>query len=219
MTPRYWIKIVLGMLAIFTVGMFVVSGINAAKSKVVHLVESGQPITVPLFGMPFRTVAGGELGRMQQLRIERSEPRVVEGFHLTVRLNDGVDVDQFDHCEVSVIEGTEIDENTRFSCLTEADADFEDLVQFGTVTFRPSGEVHRLMLPSSAVEEIRGALVEDHASAAESVSVDGSDGDGRVVVKVNGRSLVDIRGGEHGGSVTVSDPVTHQKVVEVKGTP
>ncbi len=45
MTPKYWLKIVLGKLAIFEVGMVVVSGVRAGKSKITSVVASADPNT------------------------------------------------------------------------------------------------------------------------------------------------------------------------------
>jgi hypothetical protein len=217
MRPWDWFKIVLGMLAIFTVGLVAVRGINAAKDNVVHFVESDAPITVPMFGTPFRT-AKGALGKIQQLRIERESARVIDGFHLTVALDDGVDVDQFDACEVTIVDASEIDEDTEFTCLTAADPAFDDLVQFGNITFRPSGEVHRLMVPSAVRDDIRAAF-QDGEAAGDSVAVNAADGDGKVVIKINGKRIVDIGGDSSGGHLIIRDPNTGEKVVDITGTP
>lgn len=217
MTPKDWFKIIAGMLGIFVVGMVVVSGVRAGVDHVETFVDSASPITVPMFNTAFRTGAG-EVGRIQQLRIEREAPRLIDGFHLTVSLNDGVDVDQFDACEVTVVDASEIDENTVFTCLTEADSGFADLVRFGSITFRPSGEVHRLMVPSSVRDEIRAAF-HDEGGVSDSVAVDASEGTGHVVVKINGREIVNISGDSAGGQVIIRSPETGAKIVDIQGTP
>lgn len=214
MTMKYWLKIILGMLAIFTGGMFVAKGLQAGKGKIVNFAESTQPLTVPLMGMPFRT-AKGEIGSLQQLRIERSSPREVDGFHLSATLNDGVDVNQFDLCEVTVSDPENIDENTTFDCITAANPGFEDLVQFGTITFKPSGETHRLMIPRDVADQIRSAFTEDeHGAMSESID----DSMGSVQVEINGRKIVDIHADSAGGRVLITDPSTGKTVVDVKAT-
>jgi hypothetical protein len=213
MTWKYWLKIILGMLAIFTGGMFVTKGLQAGRS----FVDSDRPFTVPLMNMAFRT-AKGELGTLQKLRIERSSPREVEGFHLSATLHDGVDVNQFDLCEVTVSNPENIDENTSFDCITAAHPGFEDLVQFGTITFQPSGESHRLMVPSAVRDEIRNAFMEDHDGAMTEIW-DDSTGEGSVKVEVNGRRIVDIHADSTGGRVRITDPETGKTIVDVKGTP
>lgn len=214
MTPRYWLKIILGMLAIFTCGMFVVKGVQAGRNRVETFVDSAEPFTVPLMNMAFRT-AKGELGTLQKMRIERSSPREIEGFHLSATLNEGVDVNQFDLCEVTVSDAENIDENTSFDCITAANPGFEDLVQFGTITFQPSGESHRLMVPREVRDNIRAAFMED-ANGAMSETWDDSAGHGSVKVEINGKNIVDIRADSAGGQVTITDPNTGKTIVDVK---
>jgi hypothetical protein len=223
MTPKDWIKIVLGMLVIFGVGMVVRAGIMSGKSKVEELTQGTASISIPMLGMPFRTAAG-ELGSIQRLHVDRSAPKRVSGFRLAVTLNDGVDVDQFDACEITVSNPEMIDENTAFTCLTEADSGFSELVQFGTITFRPSGEVHRLMVPESVRDEIQQAGREPATAAAVAESAgDGSlemtadSSTGHFSLKVNGRQLIDIRGDSNGGTVLIIDPETGKKLVDIKG--
>lgn len=223
MTPKDWIKIMLGMLAIFGVGMVVRAGIMSGKSKVEELTQGTSSISIPMLGMPFRT-ATGEIGSIQRLHVDRSAPKQVSGFRLAVTLNDGVDVDQFDDCEITVSNPETIDENTAFTCLTEADSGFSELVQFGTITFRPSGEVHRLMVPESVRDEIRQAGREPAAAAAVAESAgDGSfemtadSAAGRFSITVNGRQLIDIRGDSSGGTVLIIDPETGKKLVDIQG--
>jgi hypothetical protein len=226
MTPKYWIKIVLGMFAIFIVGMVVVRGVDAGKRKVVNFAEGTSSITVPMFGAAF-SVGGTQLGGIQSLRIERDAPKVIGGFHLDVTLQDGVDVDQFDNCEITVENPERIDEHTQFACLIAADSGFAALVQFGTVTFRPSGKTHRLMVPAHVVAEIQSAGHADDAQAvAEAVAagataeaaaseaaalaaapgnvvIDADSSKGRVRLTINGREIVNIHGGETGGRISI----------------
>src|SRR5690606_29975132 len=190
MTPKYWLKIVLGMLAIFAVGMLGVSAIRGTGNKVRTVVASADPLTVPLLGMPFRTTGKGELGTLKTLRVERDSPREISGFHFTVALDDGVSADQFGNCEVTVTNPEHFDRNSTFSCLTAADSGFDELVRFGTVTFEPNGDVHRLMLPRQMVDEIRSAFADDSTAMGDSLSVDSNAAN--VKVKVGERTIVNV---------------------------
>ncbi|MFZ9689920.1 MAG: hypothetical protein ACO3DS_08800 [Phycisphaerales bacterium] len=169
MTPKYWIRIFLGMFAIFVVGMVVVRGVTAGKEKVRTFAEGTASLTVPMFGAAFR-VGGTQLGSIESLRIERDAPKVIGGFHLDVTLKDGVDVHQFDDCEVTVDNPEQIDDETQFACLTAADSGFAALVPFGTITFQPSGERHRLMVPRQVVAEIQSVGHEAKVPVAEADS-------------------------------------------------
>lgn len=213
MSPKEWAKIIAGMLAVFAVGMFVVSGIKAGKRKVTDFTTTASTITLPMLGIPFR-INDLKLGGMQQLKVERSAPDRIEAFKLTVKLADGVDVAQFADCELTVRDANKIDEKTSFTCLTAADSGFAKLVQFGTITFLPSGQEHRLMLPEQVRNDIRNA--QGH-QATSMVSSQGDSG-GNVSVKVNGKQLVDIQGGDSGGRILIRDPKTGKVIVDIKGT-
>lgn len=222
MTPKYWIKIALGMFLVFAVGMLIRWGVHTGKNKVEELTQGTASISIPMLGMPFRTAAG-ELGTINRLHVDRSAPNRISGFRLAVTLNDGVDVDQFDHCEVTVVNPEQINKNTAFTCLTEADSGFHELVQFGTITFRPSGETHRLMVPDHVREQIQNAGGESAITAAAvagdpAVDISADSTAGGLSIKVNGRQIVDIRGDSNGGSVLIIDPETGRKLVDISGS-
>ncbi len=210
MTPKDWIKIVAGMLVIFAVGMFAVSGIKAGKRKVGDIAHTSNAITLPMLGVSFK-MNDAALGGVQKLRVERSAPDRIESFHLTVTLDEGVDVNQFDDCELTVSDASQIDDKTTFTCLTDADPGFDQLVDFGTITFLPSGERHRLMLPEDVRNDIR------HIQPGSGDQVSTVADDGNLSVKVNGRQVVDIQGSEAGGRVLIKDPATGKVIVDIQG--
>ncbi len=213
MSPKEWAKIIAGMLAVFAVGMFVVSGIKAGKRRVTELTTTASTITLPMLGVPFR-LNDLKLGGMQKLQVERSAPDRIEAFRLTVKLADGVDVGQFADCELTVRDANQIDEKTTFACLTEADSGFANLVQFGTITFLPSGQEHRLMLP----EQVRNDLRNAEAHRVRSVTSSQADSSGHLSVKVNGEQVVDIQGSDSGGRILIRDPKTGKVIVDIQGS-
>ncbi|HET9064478.1 MAG TPA: hypothetical protein VFN22_01495 [Gemmatimonadales bacterium] len=209
-------KIGLGMAAVFGIGMVVASGVDAGKHKVNEVVHTNATISVPLLGLPFRT-AKGELGAMQTLKIERSAPDMIESFDLTVKLNDGVSADQFNNCEVTVVDPENLDEHTTFTCLTAADAGFEDLVQFGHVHFEPSGARHRLMIPRSVRDEIQRRGATPPVPPAPGTPGEADASDGSLNIKVNGKSIVEIHGDSAGGAVMIRNPETGEPIVDING--
>jgi len=217
MSTKYWIKIVLGMLGVFLVGMLVVQGIQAGKSKVHQLVDSSDAVTLPMFGVPFM-LGEMKLGSMQSLRVERDAPRVVSGFHLKVRLDDPAALDTLADCQISLDDFDSIDESSRFICVAPADSIAEGMDRFGTITFEPSGQVHTLLAPAKVRDELRAATIDEagSADAPTAVAIDSASG-GNVSVKINGRQVIDIRGDSAGGHVVIKDPTTGKTLVEVKG--
>lgn len=216
MTPTYWIKIALGMLVVFGIGMFAVKGISAGKSKVMEITNSSSSITLPMLGAPFK-MNDAAVGALERLQIERSAPDRVKAFNLTVRLNDGVDVEQYADCELTVLDANHIDKNTTFTCLTDADPGFGDLVQFGTIKFLPSGQRHRLMLPRGFRDELQQGHAETAALAGAGDAAVEAD-QGNVSVKVNGKQIVDIQGNDAGGRILIRDPATGRAIVDIQGS-
>ncbi|MCA9763007.1 MAG: hypothetical protein KC544_07775, partial [Gemmatimonadetes bacterium] len=104
-------------------------------------------------------------------------------------------------------------EDTRFTCLTAADPGFEELVNFGTIRFEPSGQVHRLMVPASVRDEIRHA--DGGSGVAEASAVETQSTDGGLSIKINGKSIVDIHGDSAGGVVRINDPETGKSIVDI----
>lgn len=211
MTPKDWLKIVAGMLGIFIVGMVIRMGFHVGERKVGEIAHSASTITVPMLGAPFR-LNDLKLGSLQKLQVKRSAPDRIEGFELTVTLGDSVDVEQFANCELTVTDAHQIDNKMSFACLTEADSGFADLEQFGTITFRPSGQRHRLMLPSSVVEDLRNGTAGHQADL-----VSRADSGGNLNIKINGQQIVDIQGSDSGGRIQIRDPKTGKLIVDIQG--
>ena len=211
MTPKDWIKIVAGMLGIFIIGMIIRTGFHVGERKVEQITHSASTLSIPMLGAPFR-LHDLTLGSLKQLQVKRRAPDKVEGFDLTVRLNDSVDVEQFTDCELTVTDAHQIDNKMAFACLTEADSGFSDLEQFGTITFLPSGQRHRLMLPSSVVEDLRNG-----PDGNQGDEVSRRDSNGNVNIKINGQQVVDIQGSDSGGRIQIRDPQTGKLIVDIQG--
>lgn len=233
----YLTKIGVGMLAVFAVGMVVASAIGRGTDKVREIVSSDSPIKVPLFGMPFITTKG-ELGTLRSLRIDRSSPRTIDGFRLDATLNDGVDASQFANCEITLADPEHFDKDSRFTCLTEADPGYDSLVKFGTITFEPSGQTHRLMIPAAMRDKIReagegvpdapvppaapdpSAVAAAAANAASgAISQSSEAGSGGLSLRINGKQMMDIHGNDSSGRVLIRDPRTGKVLVDINGGP
>lgn len=211
MTPKDWIKIVAGMLGIFIIGMIIRTGFHVGERKVEQITHSASTLSIPMLGAPFR-LNDLKLGSLQKLQVKRNAPDKVDGFDLTVRLNDSVDVERFADCELTVTDAHQIDNKMAFACLTEADSGFSDLEQFGTITFLPSGQRHRLMLPSSVVEDLRNG-----SDGNQTDAVSRHDSNGNVNIKINGQQVVDIQGSDSGGRIQIRDPKTGKLIVDIQG--
>ena len=201
MTPKYWIRIALGMLAIFAVGMLINCGLMHGKRHVTELVEGTGPVNVPLLGMAFR-LNDEKVGGISRLQLLRSQPRRVDSAIVTVKLNDVMFADRFADCRLTVRDGHNLNDKTSFFCAQPADSAAMDLVPFGHVVLMPSGQQVAMWVPASVAADLREI---DSDAMGDSGNVDVQGSPGGLSVKVNGQEVVSMRGDSTGGSLVVRD--------------
>lgn len=202
MTPKYWFRIIFGMLAIFTVGMLVRSGFNKGRHAIGEVTHGSGPITVPLLGMSFK-LDDVRLGSLQKLRIERDAPKQVAAFRLYGTLDDDAALAKLDGCRLTVTNAHDIDENTAFRCASVEDSTSEELVQFGSVTLQPSGREFVLLIPESVRRDIQRDGMGNDGNDGDNDSVDVQTGDGSFDLKVNGKSVISSKFDSTGGRLVV----------------
>jgi hypothetical protein len=151
---RYWGKIILGALLIFAVGFAVISVGRNVKQSIV----TNKDITIPLGSFVAFKLDGIRVGSIRQIRIRRSEPKVLAGFDVRVRLSDTAAFTRLQNCRLSVNDAHNFDERTSFICVP-SDSGYES---FGEVTAYLSDPDHEdptlvlpLLLPSQVVADIR----------------------------------------------------------------
>jgi len=135
----YWLRIALGALGVFAIGMVAWTLGLKGKAKIKGMVESADPITIPLALIPFK-VDGQSLGTLRQVRIIRSEPEKVKAVDFRVRLADSVSDARLEDC-ILVVGGSlkNIDAQHAFSCVPAGDTVGSDLAPVGEVTSQRGG--------------------------------------------------------------------------------
>ena len=214
MTPKYWFRILAGMLAIFAVGMVIRAGVHKGRVAVTDLTQGSGSITIPLLGVPFR-LGDSKLGTLQRLRIERSAPKLISGFHLVARVDDTVAIARLSDCRLTVIDPNKINEHTSFACATAADSAKQVLVPFGTVTLEPSGQEVVLLIPESVRRDIQKDAKTSAAGGNDSTDVNIDSANGSMDIKVNGKSILSMKGDSTGGRLVVHDEAG-KEVVNMK---
>lgn len=151
---RYWGKIILGALLIFGVGFAVIS----VGRNVKHSIVTSKDITIPLGSFVGFKLDGIRVGSIRQIRIRRSEPKVLAGFDVRVRLSDTAAFTRLQDCRLSVNDVKNLDERSSFLCLP-SDSGYEPFGEVTAYISDPDREdptlVLPLLLPSHAVAEIR----------------------------------------------------------------
>ena len=112
----YWLRIVAGALGIFLVGITAVSLAKTGERKVRRVVETAEPITIPLAFIPFN-LDGVRAGAVKRLTILRSEPKSVTGFRIRVEVADLATYTALSGgCVMSVGNPTQLSTKTDFHC-------------------------------------------------------------------------------------------------------
>ena len=151
---RYWGKIILGALLIFAVGFAVISAGRSVKQSIV----TNKDITIPLGSFVAFKLDGIRVGSIRQIRIRRSEPKVLAGFDVRVRLSDTAAFTRLQNCRLSVNDAHHFDERTSFLCLP-SDSGYQPFGEVTAYISDPDQEdptlVLPLLLPAQVVADFR----------------------------------------------------------------
>jgi hypothetical protein len=152
---RYWIKIAIGTLLVFAIGMAVWFGVRKGVGTVHTIFETADPISIPIKFATFR-VDGTALGKVQRITLLRSAPKQVASVRVTVRLDSASFADRLRACTLRIDDVEKIDERTTFVCVTAdnpgATGAFEP---FGELIVEGTDIVLPLLLPAAAVRDFR----------------------------------------------------------------
>lgn len=175
---NYWFRILAGAFGIFALGMIGVTLARSGIAKVSSVMESSDPVSIPLSFFPF-VLNGERLGKLQELVILRDAPRQVRAVELEVDLGDSLVAQGLRGCRLvanfesdpdSGSQGFNIraspDNKHAFSCLA-GDSTPPELVEFGEAIFEP-GEVRvPLLVQAELVKELHESLAADSTAVAE----------------------------------------------------
>jgi hypothetical protein len=184
---NYWLRIALGAVAVFTVGMI---GVILARQGVGHVrgvVAGSGPLSFPL---PFVTfnLDGQKLGKVSRVVLHRTAPKQISGVELEIKLNDSVVARGLEGCRLAA----NFDDDPApdgppgaarrfsrgvFTCLpndtTVTPAQFEE---FGHAVFQPGNVSVPLLLPTDVVSDLKegdlGAPEQDSIALAAEAAAD-----------------------------------------------
>ena len=169
----YWLRILLGALAVFAIGMIVVTLVRRTKDTVTAVVTGSGPLSIPLPFVPFE-LEGSKLGQVERLVVNRDAPKKVSSVALEVKLDDSLVVQGLAGCRLAAnlesdsarrgdvnLRTHRMDERAFFFC-AKSDS---GLVEFGTVKMQPGDVTVPLLVPLSLAEELRAGNWGDHDDA------------------------------------------------------
>jgi hypothetical protein len=167
----YWFKIALGAFGIFAVGMLIVTAVHKASDKVRVYRDTSEPITIPFpFGIvPFK-LDGSKLGTVEQLTLFRDSPQGISNVRVVVKLADSAESAKLSQCMLVVDDVEHLDNKTTFRCQSPDTAGLQ-LVHYGEVRLDGENAAFPLLIPASAVADLRSEHVSDEIEArADSIS-------------------------------------------------
>ncbi|MDQ3426218.1 MAG: hypothetical protein M3477_00170 [Gemmatimonadota bacterium] len=168
---NYWVRVFLGALAVFGIGMVGVTLVRHGVAKVNHVVEGDGPITIPLAFVPFQ-LGGDRLGTLQHLVLHRDAPRRVTDVKLHVKTADSLVARGLEGCRLGANfdrdrsrSGFNINSGPAFWCI-QGDSLDSAFVEYGQAIFEPGTVTVPLFLPADLVSELQDITFSD--STAES---------------------------------------------------
>jgi hypothetical protein len=169
----YWLRILLGALAVFAIGMIGITLVRRTKDTVTAVVTGSGPLSIPLPFVPFE-LEGNKLGRVERLVVNREAPKKVSSVDLEVKLDDSLLVQGLAGCRLAAnlesdsskggdinIHANRMDERAFFFCAKNDSG----LVEFGTVTLSPGDVTVPLLVPLSLATDLRAGNWGDHNDA------------------------------------------------------
>jgi len=162
---NYWMRIALGALGIFIVGMIGLTLVRRGIGSVRGVVEGSGPISIPLAFIPFK-LNGDKLGSLERVTLQRETPRRVTRVELEVKLSDSVLARGLEGCRLAANLDSEVPGRPginvhrgpfaegSFWCARDDSADTV-LVEYGEAVFHPGSVTVPLFLPRSLVDELQ----------------------------------------------------------------
>jgi len=191
---NYWLRIALGALAIFTVGMIGVTLAKQGVGRVRHVVEGSGPITLPLAFIPFK-LDGHKLGNVSKVVLLREAPKQISGVQLEATVDDSAVARGLEGCRLAAnLDSDRSPGHVRiqtgkvsvgvFSCVHRNDS-APGFQEFGRAIFQPGNISVPLLLPDDMVIDLRegnfNSDVQDSISNAAEAAADsiGAEADAR----------------------------------------
>jgi hypothetical protein len=161
---NYWLRIVLGAVAIFCVGMIGVTLARHGIGRVRNVVEGTGPLSVPVAFIPFK-LDGQKLGTVSKIVLQRTVPKHISSVELQIKLADSAVARGLGGCRLAANfsdKHSPQDVNIHvgpmsrgvFTCLHPNDTT-PGFQEFGQAIFQPGHINVPLLLPKDIVSDLQ----------------------------------------------------------------
>jgi hypothetical protein len=157
---NYWIRIALGAFAVFAVGMVIHNVGSRAKDSIENTLNSTDPISLPIAFVPFR-LDGQKVGTIKKVVLLRNDPKHISSVRVVVEMADSQGVNLLQDCLIAVDDLERLNDRSTFRC-QQADTAGSGLEHFGVVSISGTTDSFPLLLPASAVQDIKTTALEIH---------------------------------------------------------
>ena len=182
---NYWLRIALGALGVFAVGMVGITLARQSMGRVRGVVEGSGPITLPILFVPFK-LDGQKLGTLSKVVLLRDAPKRISAVELEVKLRDSAVARGLEGCRLAANFDAQhppgrarvsVDPLSSgvFSCLHGADSNGQ-FQEFGRAVLQPGNVSVPLLLPNDIVDDLKqghfDSQAEDSAGATAEAKAD-----------------------------------------------
>lgn len=149
----YWLKIGLGALGVFVVGMLLITVIRRVTASAHHIAESSDPVSLPVAFVPF-SVDSERLGTIKRVKVLRSAPDKVSGFELVVAPKSSAVPARLGECLLVLNTTDGFDPRTGFRCASPEDTAGGDLAAFGALRLLGDDTTYPILVPGATVRDL-----------------------------------------------------------------
>jgi len=155
---NYWVRIAMGALGVFAVGMLARWAFVTGRQKLVRTFNSSDPISLPMAFVPFR-LDGPKVGTVDKVVFLRSDPKHISAVRVQVDLTEPGLASRLKNCLMAIDNVDRLNDQSTFRC-QDADTGGKGLVPFGFVRIKSTGDSFPLLLPTQAVKDIQSTTIE-----------------------------------------------------------
>lgn len=207
---RYWLRITLGILLVFVLGVSAMAAVRKGKSEVNQfLAKVGTRVPLQLANLKFR-FEGRTIGAIKGIDITRTGPDDPGRVTVLVDLTIDRAIDLVRGCTLTIDDLTHLHSGTGFRCADRAELEAGDLVKSGEVVFEPGAVIRPLLLLRRDVDRWRRSDIRslDASLGPQRGSFTlQADSQGAVISVRDdaGRPLVDFRADLNGVNLNIRD--------------